>query len=80
MAAKKINRIEWPGNSPNLNPIENLWATMKRKLGEMDEMIRAIKKVWREVEYFLFTLVTEGHSTPEDCTSAHSQPVCRPWE
>ena len=38
-----------------INPIENCWATMKRKLGEMDvstrpKMIRAIKKVWREID------------------------------
>ena len=55
LAAKNINRIEWPGNSPNLKPIENCWATMKRKLQEMDvstrpKMINAIKKVWREVD------------------------------
>lgn len=26
---------EWPGNSPNLNPIENLWAIMKEKVGTL---------------------------------------------
>ena len=29
---KKIHVLEWPGNSPDLNPIENLWALIKRKL------------------------------------------------
>ncbi len=27
---------EWPGNSPNLNPIENLWSIMKQKVAEME--------------------------------------------
>lgn len=27
---------DWPGNSPDINPIENLWAHMKRQLRSMD--------------------------------------------
>jgi hypothetical protein len=30
----KIEVIDWPGNSPDLNPIENVWAHMKNKLKE----------------------------------------------
>ena len=26
----KIERIEWPAKSPDLNPIENIWAIVKR--------------------------------------------------
>jgi len=29
-----IQLLEWPGNSPNLNPIENLWELMKRRLAK----------------------------------------------
>lgn len=27
---KKINVIDWPPRSPDLNPIENIWAEMQR--------------------------------------------------
>ena len=29
---KKINVIVWPSYLPDLNPIENIWATLKRQI------------------------------------------------
>jgi len=29
---KRIQRLEWPGNSPDLNRIENLWNFIKKKV------------------------------------------------
>ena len=29
---ENINILEWPGNSPDINPTENLWIIFKRRL------------------------------------------------
>ena len=49
--ATKIQTLELPGNSPDLNPIENLWCVMKNKVSEkhptsLSAFQLAIKKVW----------------------------------
>jgi transposase len=32
----KIGMLNWPGNSPDMNPIENLWSMLKKRVGKMD--------------------------------------------
>ena len=48
---KKIKTIDWPGNKPDLNPIENLLSLLKNKVADRQptrdqEMETAIKLVW----------------------------------
>ena len=48
----EIQQIEWPGNSPDLNPIENLWSLLKRKLRKITNpnkeiLLKNIHKIWK---------------------------------
>lgn len=36
MTEKHIQVLDWPGNSPDVNPIENLWAIYKSRLRAVD--------------------------------------------
>ncbi|QRV96284.1 Transposase [Ceratobasidium sp. AG-Ba] len=45
-----IELLEWPALSPDLNPIENLWAELKRRLGEYEEPPNGILELWDRVQ------------------------------
>ena len=65
MVDNGINVLPWPGNSPNLNPIENLWSIVKTRLRNHDctqktKLIEAIISIWfrdPEVKQMCQTLI-----------------------
>ncbi|GFX34304.1 uncharacterized protein TNCV_3226511 [Trichonephila clavipes] len=34
LAEQNIPLLDWPGNSPDMNPIENIWELMKREVAK----------------------------------------------
>lgn len=53
LASKGIsdNKImQWPAQSPDLNPIENLWSTVKRELYPGDKQYTSVNQLWKAIQ------------------------------
>lgn len=69
---KGIEMIDWPSKSPDLNPIENVWAEIARKVYknakqyfDLTELKEAIKTAWDEIDQtYLDNLIK---SMPKRC-------------
>ena len=57
----EINCMDWPAQSPDLNPIEHLWTTLKHKLNEYDKPPSGAWELWDRVAE------KWGEITEEDC-------------
>ncbi len=49
-----VTVLDWPANSPDLNPIENLWGIVKRKMRDTrpnnaDELKASVKETWASI-------------------------------
>jgi hypothetical protein len=46
----KIAVMDWPVNSPDLNPIESLWAYLKQQLDQYDTDPKCLDELWERVQ------------------------------
>jgi hypothetical protein len=66
LTENEVNIIEkWPGNSPDLNPIENVWGWMKKRIYRrdiktLDELNHAIDEAWEAVPEVMLTRLMAG--------------------
>ncbi len=49
-----VTVLDWPANSPDLNPIENIWGIVKRKMRDTrpnnaDDLKATVKETWASI-------------------------------
>lgn len=54
MKRKNIPKLIWPSQSPDINPIENLWFELKKKIGakklkKVNQLEQAVRDAWSEI-------------------------------
>ena len=67
---KNVTVLDWPGNSPDMNPIENIWGIMKQKLARetitsKQELISRILHRWFRDPAIFEVLVRVTESMPQ---------------
>lgn len=65
-----ITVLDWPGNAPDINPIENLWGIIKQKLQGVEvssrsELINSIIRFWHRDATLLETVHNLVDSMPK---------------
>jgi transposase len=50
LAKQPFEVLEWPAQSPDLNPIEHLWATLKRRLNKYETPPNGMLEFWDRVQ------------------------------
>jgi hypothetical protein len=46
----KLKVLEWPSNSPDMSPIENVWSYLKQKLEDFPTRPRNLDELWERIQ------------------------------
>jgi len=77
MKRRKVKTLQWPPNSPDLNPIENLWSWLdgklaKEELNTLQDLTVAINQILSNVpDHLIKNLVESMPNRIHECLKAH---------
>ena len=81
---KNVDILNWEGNSPDLNPIENLWLVIKNEVADqhytsMEPLKTAIKIVWTQKNDIITLLqFYRQHARQNDCLGEKERSLTNP--
>ena len=70
LSTESIERMDWPAKSPDLNPIENVWALIKRKVAERANLRTHLRELRRIV-------VEEWNAIPQAVINKCITSICK---
>lgn len=84
LAAAGIQTMEWPANSPDMNPIEHVWDFMGRKLIQLQpqprnhaELSNALQNIWNNIpQAYINTLIRSCGRRCQAVLRARGGPTC----
>ena len=81
LQSKNIRVLGWPPGSPDLNPIENLWAIIKHKVElenpkNVSDLKEKISKIWNEIPYeILGSLIRSVPEGLQKCIEVNGETI-----
>lgn len=70
LITNQVKRLDWPSQSPDLNPIEHLWEELDRRIrtrsmSKTSELMAALQEEWEKIPIKVFMNLVE--SMPRRC-------------
>ena len=57
--------LDWPAQSPDLNPIENVWSQVKRRLARFEQPPSSLAELWERTNQIFYEI------TEDECASLY---------
>lgn len=59
LQTQRFSVLDWPPQSPDLNPIENLWSYLKQQLAKYATPPQGMNELWKRVQEEWYAIPTE---------------------